>query len=332
VRIDKLDFSYMMYATQLDPEERGLITILCDVLADIGFYVEAFPITAESMARSRELHITSGGATNVAITAARLGLVVQVLGEVGDDAIGDIVLRELEKEGIDATGIVRSHGATTPVAGVVVDHLGEAGYIGYPGTLVIEELTDDWRARIAGSQALFADGWADHEAVADIVLEGFRVARDNGVPSFFDPGPGNPDFERGWHKEAARLASVILATEAEASWLSGLNDIKRTAETILNWGPELVVIKRGPGGCLLTRDGQFYLSPSFPVEILDNTGAGDALDAAVINAYLKGFDLERMGALANAAGAAKARKRGTGRNMPKREEIEAVMAAFGQGF
>ncbi|MEJ2264061.1 MAG: PfkB family carbohydrate kinase, partial [Anaerolineales bacterium] len=79
-----------------------MITILCDILADIGFYIEAFPITAESMARSRELHITSGGATNVAITAARLGLAVQVLGEVGDDVIGSIVVRELEKEGINA--------------------------------------------------------------------------------------------------------------------------------------------------------------------------------------------------------------------------------------
>jgi sugar/nucleoside kinase (ribokinase family) len=309
-----------------------LITILCDILADVGFYIEAFPITAESMARSRELHITSGGATNVAITAARLGLAVQVLGEVGDDVIGDIVLRELEKEGIDATGIVRSQGCATPVAGVVVDHSGEAGYIGYPGTLVIEELTDEWRARIGHSQALFADGWADHEAVADIVLEGFKVARENGVPTFFDPGPGNPDFERDWHKEAARLASAILATEEEASWLSGLDDMKSTAETLLDWGPELVVIKRGPGGCLLARDNQFHLSPSFPVEILDNTGAGDALDAAVIYGYLKDFDLERMGSLANGAGAAKACKRGTGRNMPRRDEIEAVMAAFGQAF
>jgi sugar/nucleoside kinase (ribokinase family) len=317
---------------QPNTEESGLTTILCDILADIGFYIEAFPITAESMARSRELHITSGGATNVAITAARLGLAVQVLGEVGDDVIGDIIVRELEKEGIDATGIVRSPGCATPVAGVVVDHSGEAGYIGYPGTLVIKELTSEWRASIQESQALFADGWADHEAVADIVLEGFKVARDRGVPRFFDPGPGNPDFERDWHKEAAQLASVILATEEEASWVSGLDDIKRTAETLLDWGPDLVVIKRGPGGCLLARENQFHLSPSFPVEILDNTGAGDALDAAVIYGYLQGFDLEQMGSLANAAGAGKARKRGTGRNMPRREEIEAVLAAFGQTF
>lgn len=309
-----------------------MITILCDVLADIGFYIDAFPITAGSMARSRDLHITSGGATNVAITAARLGLGVQVLGEVGDDAIGEIVLRELERERIDTGGIVRSQRCTTPVAGVIVDHTGEAGYVGYAGTLAIEELTDDWRARIGGSEALFADGWADHEAVADIVLEGFKVARDQGVPTFFDPGPGNPDFERDWHREAARLASVVLATEGEASWLSGVEDMKSTAQELLEWGAELVVIKRGPGGCMLARDGQFHLSPSFPVEILDNTGAGDALDAAVIYGYLREFDLERMGELANAAGAAKARKRGTGRNMPRREEIEAVLAAFGQTF
>jgi ribokinase len=66
--------------------------------------------------------------------------------------------------------------------------------------------------------------------------------------------------------------------------------------------------------------------------MVDNTGAGDALDAAVIYGYLQDFALERLGSLANGAGAAKAQKRGTGRNMPTREEIEAVLEAFGEEF
>jgi ribokinase len=309
-----------------------LISILGDILLDIGFYIDAFPVSAGSLARSRELHITPGGACNVAIAASRLGLEVQALGEAGDDVIGDILIRELEKEGIETSAIVRSHGRSTPVAGVIVDRSGEAGYVGYAGSLEISTLTDIWRARILSSQAAFADGWADHAGVADIVLQGFGAAREAGVPVFFDPGPGNPDFDRDWHRQAVRLANVVLATEEEATWLTRLGSMKETAERLLEWGPELVVIKRGPGGCLLARDGEFHLSPSFPVEMVDNTGAGDALDAAVIYGYLKDYALERLGSLANGAGAAKAQKRGTGRNMPTREEIEAVLAAFGARF
>lgn len=309
-----------------------MISILGDILLDIGFYIDAFPVGAGSLARSRELHITPGGACNVAITASRLGLQVQVLGEVGDDVIGDILVRELEKEGIETAAIVRSQGSTTPVAGVIVDRSGEAGYVGYPGSLKISALTDAWRARIHGSQAVFADGWTDHAGVADIVLQGFEAAQESGVPVFFDPGPGNPDFDRDWHRQAVRLANVVLATEEEATWLTRVGNMKETAERLLELGPELVVIKRGPGGCLLAGDGEFHISPSFPVEMVDNTGAGDALDAAVIYGYLQDFTLERLGSLANGTGAAKAQKRGTGRNMPTREEIEAVLEAFGEEF
>lgn len=309
-----------------------MISILGDILLDIGFYIDAFPVNAGSLARSRELHITPGGACNVAIAASRLGLKVQALGEAGDDVIGDILIRELEKEGVDTAAIVRSQGRDTPVAGVIVDRSGEAGYVGYAGSLKLDALTDAWRGQIRSSEALFADGWTDHATVADIVLQGFQAAQEAGVPVFFDPGPGNPDFDRDWHRQAVRLANVVLATEEEATWLTRVGNMKETAERLLEWGPELVVIKRGPGGCLLARDGEFHLSPSFPVEMVDNTGAGDALDAAVIYGYLQGFGLARLGSLANSAGAAKARKRGTGRNMPTREEIEAVLEAFGEAF
>ena len=306
-----------------------MLSVLCDILADIGFYIDAFPITAGSLARSRELHITPGGSTNVMIAAARLGLDVQALGEVGADVIGDLIIRRLEKEGIRTASIVRTEGSITPLAGVIVDPSAEPAYIGYPGKLAIRELTEDWRAQIRGSQALFADGWADHEGVPNIVLEGFREAGASGIPVFFDPGPGNPDFDRSWHRDAARLSTVLLATESEAQWLTGHENMKSTAEQLLSWGPQLVVIKRGPGGCLLAREDQIHLSPSFPVKILDTTGAGDALDASVIYGYLNDFPLEKLGALANGAGAAKARKRGTGGNMPTRAEIDAVLADFG---
>jgi sugar/nucleoside kinase (ribokinase family) len=307
-----------------------LISILCDILADVGFHIDEFPVVAGSLARSRELHITPGGASNVAIAASRLGLEVQALGEVGEDVIGDILIRRLNKERVNTDSIMQSSGAMTPLAGVIVDRSGEAAYIGYPGTLFIHKLTDEWREGIRRSQALFADGWADHDGVPTIVLEGFKVAHESEVPVFFDPGPGNPDFDRTWHREAARLSTVILATEEEARWLTGFEDMKKTGMELLDWGPELAVIKRGPGGCLLAKEDKIHLSPSFPVEILDNTGAGDALDASVIYGFLNQFNLEQLGALANAAGAAKLRKRGTGENMPTREEINDVLERFGQ--
>ena len=55
----------------------------------------------------------------------------------------------------------------------------------------------------------------------------------------------------------------------------------------------------------------------------------DSLDAAVIYAWLRKMPLAKMGTLANAVGAAKVLKLGTGRNVPTRAEVRAILKRFG---
>src|SRR5690606_2380388 len=151
----------------------------------------------------------------------------------------------------------------------------------------------------------FADGWVEYAGAATVILEAFRLARAAGVTTFFDPGPGNPAIDNHWHQEAAGLASVLLATEDEAERLSGLDDPVASARRLLANGSSLVVVKRSSAGCLLVTAEAVEISPGFPVEARDVTGAGDSLNAAVIYGYLKGLSLPALGILANATGAAK---------------------------
>ncbi len=307
-----------------------MILILGDMIADFSLRISKFPVTAGDLKRAEYLELGPGGATNVAIAAARLGLTVGCLGEVGDDPFGEIVLEGLQLEGIDPSGLIVSEGAETPVAGVVVDAAAEPAYLGYRGSLRLQSLPEEWAGRIAASQGLFADGWADHEAVGGVILQGLRAAHDAGVPVYFDPGPGNPEFDITWHAEAVELSTVLLANEVEANRLTGLTDPLNSALALLEKGPELIVIKRGVAGCvLLTRD-QVQIAPGFPVEVKDATGAGDSLAAAVIYGYSKGLSLESLGTLANATGAVKVRKLGTGHNVPTRQEVEAILGRFGR--
>jgi sugar/nucleoside kinase (ribokinase family) len=271
-----------------------------------------------------------GGATNVAIAAARFGLDVQCLGEIGDDHFGEIIREALAVEGIDTSGVVETPGGRTPVAAVLVDARSEPAYLGYGGKLEVMALPDAWRGRIAGAQALFADGWAEHEGVPGIVLEAFRHARASGVPVFFDPGPGNPALDNGWHNEAVALASVVLANEDEARRLTGAKDPVAAARALLAAGPQLVVLKRGVAGCVLLSADALELSPGFAVEPLDATGAGDSVAGATIYGFLRGLDLPALGTLANATGAAKVLKLGTGSSMPTRSEVAAMLARFGK--
>lgn len=307
-----------------------MITVLGDLIADFSLRIPSFPVQPGDLTRVNYLEVGPGGATNVAIMLRRFGEAVACLGEIGADEFGEIVREGLEAEGIDTSCIVENKHGETPVAGVVVDQAGEPAYLGYRGDLAIKELTDSWRASIESSKALFADGWADHESVPEIILGGFKHARQSGLRTFFDPGPGNPEFDLRWHIDALQHVDVLMATETEANRLTGLSDPLNAAVALLDRGPGMVVVKRGVAGCVLFTRDQVQIAPGFPVEPRDATGAGDSLDAAVIHGCLREMDLESLGTLANATGAAKVQKLGTGHNMPTLEEVRSVLKRYGR--
>jgi sugar/nucleoside kinase (ribokinase family) len=309
-----------------------MIVVLGDLLLDFSLRLASMSIEPKDLRRVTYLELGPGGATNVAIMARRLGMEVACLGEVGADRLGRMLVDSLIKEGIDVGGIKQTEGARTPVATVLVDERAEPAYLGYPGSLTLAALPQTWHAPITGAAALFCDGWVEYEAMIAVILQALAVARSANVPIFFDPGPGNPDVDNRWHLEAAALSTVVIATDAEGSRLTGHNDPMRAAHALLDAGPQLVILKRGPAGCLLLTPDGLEIAPGYPVEAVDATGAGDSFAAATIYGYLHAFDLPALGALANATGAAKVRKPGTGHNMPGIDEIRAVLAQFGENI
>jgi sugar/nucleoside kinase (ribokinase family) len=122
---------------------------------------------------------------------------------------------------------------------------------------------------------------------------------------------------------------VLLATEEEARRLSGEADPVNSARALMSRGSRLVVIKRGMAGCFLLTKDDLHIAPGLPVVALDATGAGDSLAAAVMYGYLHQFDLQALGDLGNATGAAKVLKLGTGHNMPTIAEVNAMLRRFG---
>lgn len=307
-----------------------MVIVLGDMIADISMRIGGMPVDATDIQRISYMAVGPGGATNVAIAAARFGLKVQCLGEIGDDDFGEIIREVLAAEGVDTSAVVVTPGGRTPVAAVLVDARSEPAYLGYGGQLEVLTLPEAWRAPIAAADALFADGWAEHAGVPGIVLDAFRLARAAGVPVFFDPGPGNPALDTAWHSDGVALATVLLANEDEARRLTGASDPVAAARALLAAGPQLVVLKRGVAGCVLLSADGLELSPGFAVEPLDATGAGDSVAGATIYGYLKGLALPALGTLANATGAAKVLKLGTGPSMPTRAEVAAMLGRFGK--
>jgi sugar/nucleoside kinase (ribokinase family) len=305
------------------------VIILGDLIADISMRLPKFPVQAKDIHRLSYLEVGPGGACNIAIMAARYGLPVSCFGEVGDDNFGRFVRDGLLAEGADVSHLYVTVGASTPVAGVVVDERGEPAYLGYPGSLQLRSFPDMWTAPLAGAQALYADGWAENASVPKILLHAFEIARAASLPVFFDPGPGNPDVDSAWVPEAVSKTSVLMCNRAEAARLSGKESDEDMLAALLQRGPTTVILKRGKDGLLVGRGAERAEMPGFAVTAKDATGAGDSLSGAIIYATLNSWPLEKLAVLGNATGAAKVQKLGTGHNMPTMAEVAAVLQANG---
>jgi sugar/nucleoside kinase (ribokinase family) len=305
------------------------LQVLGDLIADISMRLEHFPVKAKDIHRLSYMEVGPGGACNVAIMAARFGLHVGALGEVGDDGFGLVVREGLKREGVSVAHLKVTPDADTPVAGVVVDRSSEPGYLGYPGTLRVREFKSEWKGPIQKANALFADGWAEYPETPAMLLRGFDIAREAGVPTFFDPGPGNPDIDNAWHLDAIRRSSVVLMNRREARRLTGLDDDEAVVLEMQKLGAELILLKRGEEGLLAARSSERVQAPGLDVDAKDATGAGDAVAGAMVYGVLHRLPLEKLAVLANATGAAKVQKIGTGHNMPQLKEIAAMLAANG---
>lgn len=305
------------------------VQILSDLIADIGMRLSEFPVRAKDIHRLSYMEVGPGGACNVAIMAARFGLPVGCIGEVGDDDFGRLVRTGLEREGVNSTHLQVTPGARTPVAGVIVDWAGEPAYLGYPGDLHIRQWPAEWNAPVENAEALFADGWAEHKQVPAMVLRGFELAQAAGVATFFDPGPGNPEVDSAWSKDAVALSRVLLLNRAEARGLVGNLEDKELVSALQALGPAWVVFKRGSQGLILAHGHEQIDAPAFSVDVKDTTGAGDSVTGAIMYGILKRMAIEKLATLACATGAAKVMKLGTGHNLPTLAEIAAVLQSNG---
>ena len=305
-----------------------MVYTLGNLIVDFLLYIEGFPVEARALQGVTHVAIGPGGAGNVAIVASRFGLPVSSLGEIGKDYFGEIVLSGLRKEGVRTDEVFINERGATPVAGVLVDPASEPAYLGYPGEPTLQALPGGWRKLLGEAEALFVDGWIEYAAMAGVVLDALRAAGAGGALTFFDPGPGNPRQENGWHRQAAALSTVVLLTESELEALTGEADRDQGARQLLGEQTMLVVVKRGADGVTLYTKADQFSAPGLPVQALDATGAGDSLAGAVIYGLLHDLSLEALGTLANATGAAKVLKIGAGHQAPSTSEVRAILDQF----
>ena len=308
---------------------------LSNATFDMAFQINSFPILPNQHQFVDRRLLTAGGMANTFFCGARLGMNMEAIGHIGGDDLGKLWQAQVAAEGIEVSRQIIFPDQPTAISVGLVDPDGQHLFIGHRGNLKMapDGFPDIWRQAINEADALIIYGWTNLSMGPEANLIAIEVAKAEGIPIFFDPGPEIPFMPAGWLDAMYAGSTVVMLTEDEAK-MSLSPDLSREemAQSILKLGPELVILKLGANGMLGHTATETIYQPGISVEVEDLTGAGDSVTAAVIRSYLEKHPLPKLLALANATGAACVQKFGSGTNVPTLEEISAVLDKAGSPY
>lgn len=291
------------------------------------------------------MDVAIGGAEgNVAIGLARLGTPATWVGVVGDDGLGQRVVRELRGQGVRVIARVNPTAPTAvmlkenPTAGLTrVTYFRSAGAGRTLEPSDVEALERD--GELAGIQLVHVTGItpALSESAAAAVRALVDAAHRHGIPVSFDVNHRS----RLWtdrdpvpvYRDLVASSDIVFAGEDEAALVVGgtdstvaLSDDELIAG-LAALGPGEVVLKRGADGAT-ARDGDQTLSvPAVPVSVVDSVGAGDAFVAGYLAERVAGEPLAVRLQTAVRAGAFACTGSGDWESAPRRRDLDLLGAS-----
>ncbi|CAN5676400.1 hypothetical protein BH20ACI3_BH20ACI3_10700 [soil metagenome] len=288
-----------------------------------------------------------GCPTNISVGTRRLGLRSVLMTAVGEDPVGDFVLHFLEQEGVVTDFIPRKSSRRTSAVILGIEPPDKFPLVYYRDNCADIELTigDVLAAPIARSRILLISGTGlSREPSRSATIFAAERARDSGTKVVLDL-----DFRPDqWHdargfgvtiRSVLRLTDVVLGTADEVkagalredvsvtvehSQVSGAyvsGDVLQAVEAILKAGPEALALKRGgEGTTVYLKSGETIEAATFPVDVYNVLGAGDAFASGFLYGYLKGWDWHRSARMGNACGAIVVTRHGCANFMPYEQE------------
>jgi 5-dehydro-2-deoxygluconokinase len=283
--------------------------------------------------------MVGGSPANVAIAAARLGAGAAILTAVGDDLVGDWVLRGLAREGVETAFVARKRGPHTSLALRAQrppDHP-LAFYRHDPADIhvTVEDAAglplERTRAVLASADA-FARGTMP-EACAAVL----RRAGELGKTVYVDldlreVSWPNRDAYAAAVAAAVEHADVVVGTEEEYAALLGLSPaadertVAAAVETrISRDAGRVVILKQGERGATVLTGGEAIDVPAYAVVEASTVGAGDSFAAGLVCARLRGMQWADASRFASACAAITVSRLGCSSGFPRPDEVAAVV-------
>ena len=270
-----------------------------------------------------------GCPANIAIGTARLGLTSGIITRVGGEQMGGYIKEQMAREGVALDGIVTDPNRFTALVLLSVENDKTFPLIFYRDNCADAALVEDEidEAFIARSASVLVTGTHFSKPNLDAAQrKAMRLAKMNGARVILDIdyrpnlwglaglGAGEERYIKS-DKVSAHLKSIlpdcdlIVGTEEEVHIAAGSEDTLEALRTIRSISPAVIVLKRGPMGCVVYPGAipdaidKGIVGKGFPIEVYNVLGAGDAFMSGFLRGWLKGEPLETCATWANACGA-----------------------------
>lgn len=296
------------------------------VIVDLVMSLDTLPATGgDVLANSASFE--AGGGFNVMAAARRNGLPVVYLGRHGNGRFGDLARAAMQAEGIEMA-LAASDDKDTGLCVSLTEATTERtfiSHIGAEGDLLAQDLAnavprDDDYVYVSGYSLLL-------EGKAQALLD-WLLALPRQITVVFDPGPLVKAPDSALMVALLPRIDIWTSNGPEALAFTGASDL---AGALLKLNDHLsanslLVVRDGPNGCWVSRNGQAEHVPGFKVQAVDSNGAGDAHGGVFIAGLANGLAPVVAARRANAAAALAVTRWGPATS-PGTAEVDALLSA-----
>lgn len=302
-------------------DKRPAVVVAGSINVDLIVGVRALPTAGETVLGDRFVQQNGGKSANQAVAAARVGARVTMLGAVGADDLGRAALTGLAEAGVDVEACDVVEDTHTGLALIVVDQQGEnqiAVASGANARLDAASIKAATADLIPSPGTVCLLGFEVHDSAVEAAA---RWARHHQLRIIVNPAPARPLAD-----DLLSVGPILTPNESEAEMLSGEHGPEAAARSLSRrTGAPVIVTLGADGALLLAEDGTERL-PATPVQPVDTTGAGDALNGILAAELARGAGIREALRWAMVGAALKTTVAGAQAGLPSREAIAALVA------
>jgi ribokinase len=303
------------------------IVVVGSVNLDLVCSGKRIPAPGETLAGDKFQTFFGGKGANQAVAVGRLGYPVSMIAKVGDDEFGNQLRKGLRSADVNVRQVGTARDTASGVALISVDARGQNSIMVIPGAngkLLPGDVEKALPMLRAAGMIL-----TQLEIPMETVEYLCEISHRNGIPLMLDPAPA-----RNLPRQILKQVSYLTPNETEMCTLCGIPNadlnkeiVAESAQKLRSKGAANVIIKLGARGAYVhAADGLPRMVPTFKVPVVDSTAAGDAFNAGLAVALMRGESLPDATRYAAAVGAVSVTRAGAQPAMPTADEVDKLLA------